>query len=313
MHNVGDDVILTCFAEGKPLPEITWSHKGRNIPNARQNQRNSELLIKNLALADKGVYKCHAKDEVGEDVGETTVDVVEPVSIITVPEFKTPQEGETLELECNARGNPAPEISWFHNGKEVLPSNDLYITDTGLVILSTSRKMSGIWKCLAKNIANEIVIEHEINVEWPPSIIFPELPTSKSVQLGTQVVLECPVDASPEPVFEWTVNGNMVDFNSPGWLLNRETGTLIIEKASLALQDATFQCYATNIHGNSVISVGLKINIPPSIIPRTGPVVNAKVGSKVIIPCAASGIPDPELFWSSNDRKIEAQGKVHCC
>jgi hypothetical protein len=308
-HNVGDDVILTCIAEGKPTPEIYWTRSGRKIP-ARQNKQISELRIKNLALADKGIYNCHAENEVGEDEQTTVVDVVEPVTVISQPEVKTPQEGATLELECNARGNPPPEITWFRDGKEVVADDEVYITDNGLVILSATRKMSGIWKCLAKNVANEIVLEHVINVEWPPSIVFPELPTSKSVKLGSQVVLECPVDASPAPEFEWSVNENVVDFNAPGWLLDRETGTLVIEKASLALQDASFQCYAANIHGNSVISVGLKINIPPSIIPRTGPIINAKIGSKVIIPCAASGIPEPELIWTSNNGKFGTQGKL---
>jgi hemicentin len=263
-----------------------------------------------LALADKGIYNCHAENEVGEDEKTTVVDVVEPHTVISQPEVKTPQEGATLELECNARGNPPPEITWFRDGKKVVADDEVYITDNGLVILSATRKMSGIWKCVAKNVANEIVLEHVINVEWPPSIVFPELPTSKSVKLGSQVILECPVDASPAPEFEWSVNGNIVDFNAPGWLLDRETGTLVIEKASLALQDARFQCYAANIHGNSVISVGLKINIPPSIIPRTWPIINAKIGSKVIIPCAASGIPEPELIWTSNNGKFGTQGKL---
>jgi hypothetical protein len=155
-----------------------------------------------LALADKGIYNCHAENEVGEDEKTTVVDVVEPVTVIFQPEVKTPQEGATLELECNARGNPPPEITWFRDGKKVVADDEVYITDNGLVILSATRKMSGIWKCVAKNVANEIVLEHVINVEWPPSIVFPELPTSKSVKLGSQVILECPVDASPAPEFE---------------------------------------------------------------------------------------------------------------
>jgi hypothetical protein len=81
------------------------------------------------------------------------VDVVEPVTVISQPEVKTPQEGATLELECNARGNPPPEITWFRDGKKVV-ADEVYITDNGLVILSATRKMSGIWKCLAKNFAS---------------------------------------------------------------------------------------------------------------------------------------------------------------
>ena len=59
-------VTLSCEAEGKPTPVITWQFKGANISitgsKYSQNTR-GHLTVSVQSIADKGTYKCIATNK----------------------------------------------------------------------------------------------------------------------------------------------------------------------------------------------------------------------------------------------------------
>ena len=54
-----------CQAEGFPLPVISWRRVGMPFPGGRTEVNHGTLTIKNLILADSGLYDCIATNAMG--------------------------------------------------------------------------------------------------------------------------------------------------------------------------------------------------------------------------------------------------------
>ena len=55
-------------------------------------------------------------------------------------------------LNCSAKGNPPPTISWFHNGEQVTPGDRLVVLNNGSLIIEAVRMTdSGVYRCHANN------------------------------------------------------------------------------------------------------------------------------------------------------------------
>ena len=62
-----------CQAEGYPRPVITWSRSVLPLPAGRTEVNQGTLTIKNLSLADSGLYECIATNIMGTKKTRTNV------------------------------------------------------------------------------------------------------------------------------------------------------------------------------------------------------------------------------------------------
>ena len=56
---VGQSVTLSCSADGRPEPTITWSKIGSALPSVD----GGDLLLSSVKLADSGTYTCIASND----------------------------------------------------------------------------------------------------------------------------------------------------------------------------------------------------------------------------------------------------------
>ena len=76
--------------------------------------------------------------------------------------------GQVVSLSCGAVGNPAPHLSWLHNGK-VLHSSDKYrITEDGTLVINHLMEDIDKVVCHVNNIYGEDHIEYKVGVVKPP-------------------------------------------------------------------------------------------------------------------------------------------------
>ncbi len=72
----GDDVTLSCNADGNPEPTISWTRNGAPI-NTTGNSRISfssnkkKLAITNVNRTDSGEYRCVANNSLGNDTSNS--------------------------------------------------------------------------------------------------------------------------------------------------------------------------------------------------------------------------------------------------
>ena len=71
-----ENLTLTCNASGEPKPLVKWKRQEGQLPVGRSHQTNGVLVIRNITVADKGIYICVATSGVVVDVETSTyVDV----------------------------------------------------------------------------------------------------------------------------------------------------------------------------------------------------------------------------------------------
>ncbi|CAF1204405.1 unnamed protein product [Adineta steineri] len=116
----GDNILLQCFAQGLPPPQIQWM-KADATPLPDGNIRvigAVELPINDIQKQDRGIYKCLAINLVGYgDVWTLKVNVKFPPYI----RCPYPMVGQAVSfmvdiyVECYVHGYPPPRITWYKN------------------------------------------------------------------------------------------------------------------------------------------------------------------------------------------------------
>ena len=94
-----------------------------------------------------------------------------PNSLVTV------KEGQTVVLECEANGNPPPQIHWLKNSQRIVQANDqvyetldqnsllgLSLTRGRLVINCADIEDTATYTCVAENAYSRVVAQSYINV-----------------------------------------------------------------------------------------------------------------------------------------------------
>ena len=74
-----------------------------------------------------------------------------------MPSNATLLTGSLLVWHCNARGNPAPSISWMKNGQLLKSDSNFVISDdaTKLTVAQVKSSFSGHYTCKASNTLGE--------------------------------------------------------------------------------------------------------------------------------------------------------------
>jgi peroxidase len=112
----GTSVVLSCDAEGNPVPNFFWS-KDENILKFTNRiylaTDNKTLHIDYIKESDAGNYACIAENILGSDEATAQVDVINshgPPNLIFEPYDIEAIPGTTIELPCGAEGDPPPLV-----------------------------------------------------------------------------------------------------------------------------------------------------------------------------------------------------------
>lgn len=76
--------------------------------------------------------------------------------------------GKTVKYDVDVRGEPPPEIKWYHAGNEIKSGENIEIVNvdynTKLTITDSLRKHTGVWKIKAVNPHGEDEAEVEVTI-----------------------------------------------------------------------------------------------------------------------------------------------------
>lgn len=77
--------------------------------------------------------------------------ITKPLQALVVP------KGSSVVLEVEFTGTPTPEVSWFRNGKEIVPTGDMTKQPgvTTLTLRDINKKVTGKYEVRAMNPAGE--------------------------------------------------------------------------------------------------------------------------------------------------------------
>ncbi|ALC48222.1 CG32791, partial [Drosophila busckii] len=211
-------------------PRVTVSHLDQNTWN---------LHIKSVSEEDRGGYMCQLNtDPMKSQIG--FLDVVIPPDFIsedTSSDVIVP-EGSSVRLTCRARGYPEPIVTWRREdgGEIVIKDNagtkTLVSSYRGEVLKLTkiSRNEMGSYLCIASNgVPPSVSKRISLSIHFHPVIQVPN--QLVGAPLGTDVQIECHVEASPKSINYWI----------------KDTGEMIVSSLKYHVQEKSQSLYETQM------------------------------------------------------------------
>ncbi|GAA55160.1 hemicentin-1 [Clonorchis sinensis] len=309
-----------------PPPQIKWERRGVPVvsgPDIQISADGSKLTVPQVQPRDAGEYICHAQNEVGKStqifnvlvyVRPKFVDATRRIHVQAV-------QNETIQLQCEATGEPRPRFSWFKRDVEILRpkvigspfggserSNIAILSgDQILQISNIQLKDKGEYACTASNGGGTIEKKFNVSVIVPPMIIKrgvspEEHRTKEYVPITFYCLLRNINETDPE--ITWTKDGApvLMSADSDYFVIHDQGQSLTVVRPTVA-EDGTYRCIAKNRAGEDSHSFQLSViaapRFPPDFV-RFREKLVARLGQEVELPCPVLGSPAPIVTWYLN-------------
>ncbi|XP_063792751.1 hemicentin-2 [Pseudophryne corroboree] len=311
-------ISLYCDTNAIPPPTLTWYKDGKPIAvsDGTLILLDGRILQIPMSRAEHaGKYTCEAANEAGEDRLHYELVVLSPPVLLREVDGLIQDvsviHNQTVELTCEATGNPPPTITWLRNGLTLSTTNTFQILDEGsrLQIHSVQVTEADSYVCVAENPAGFAERLFTLNVHVPPRI-FGATSENVSAVLHSSLSLVCDVQSHPSPDVTWYKDGQIIQ---PGKGLLVMPGGQVLQIARVQLSNqGTYMCKVKNPAGSAEKQVDLTVYVPPSI--KEPPSGNKEavlgLGGTLTLACETDAVPEPTVTWYKNGQPFTASSSV---
>uniref|UniRef100_A0A2K6FSN4 Hemicentin 2 n=1 Tax=Propithecus coquereli TaxID=379532 RepID=A0A2K6FSN4_PROCO len=299
----GSPVVLPCEVRGIPLPLVSWMKDGEPL-SPQSLEQGPSLQLEATEAGDSGTYSCVAVSEAGEARRHFQLTVMDPPHI---EDSGWPTEllltpGAPMELLCDARGTPQPNITWHKDGQALSGLDDSSRAGRVLRVEAVQVGDTGLYTCLAESPAGEVEKSFWVRVQAPPNVVGPQGPRAVVGLAPGQLVLECSVEAEPAPEIEWHRDGVLLQADAHTQF--PEQGRFLQLQALSTADGGNYSCTARNAAGSTSVAFSVEIHTSPTIRPGP-PSVNASVNQTALLPCQADGVPPPLVSWKKDGAPLD--------
>ncbi|EYB86274.1 hypothetical protein Y032_0282g1279 [Ancylostoma ceylanicum] len=307
---LGSPFSLKCGVRGYPEPKISWTVDGQPLADGRDGVSIAEdgTLTVSAASGRTSTYRCTVKNDAGTDEMEYEVHTISaPVVSSEGVRTVNSTEGEPTSIPCDIVGDE-PQIQWLKNDAPLLPSGNIeFNEDKNVVnILQTRLSDEGEYSCVAANSAGKATQKTQVYVGVPPRII--ESAKRELVKSGELATMWCEAVGVPKPTITWMRDDQVLTNTALDDRGNTHRKSLMFNNVSV--DDAgVYTCKAENWAGTASKDFDLVVITPPTIQPEK---LNVTADSRktVVLPCNATGIPEPVVSWvKAPNIQIEANEK----
>ncbi|KAK2835266.1 hypothetical protein Q5P01_015750 [Channa striata] len=304
-------VTLECKSDAVPPPTLTWLKETQPLqPSARVRVLSGGryLQINMAELGDTAQYTCVAVNIAGKTTRQFNVVVNVAPTIKDGPETVSVHVNKPAVLECIVNGVPPPRVTWRKHGVVLAGNNPRYTLaeDGSLHIHSAQVTDTGRYLCMATNPAGTQHKRVDLQVDVPPSIA--DGRTNVTITVNVQTTLSCEATGTPKPSVSWTKNGRVISTEQDQNMYRLLSSGSLVIIAPTVEDSAVYKCVASNEAGEDSKSINLTVHVPPSIADEPTELTVTRL-SPVVVPCTASGIPEPTVHWSKDGIKLPTQGQ----
>ncbi|XP_033297098.1 Down syndrome cell adhesion molecule-like protein Dscam2 isoform X9 [Bombus bifarius] len=307
-------VVLTCPAQGYPVPNYRWykfiEGSSRRQPvqlNERVRQVSGTLIIREARVEDSGKYLCIVNNSVGGESVETVLTVTAPLAAEIEPNTQTIDFGRPATFTCNVRGNPIKTISWLKDGKP------LGLEEPVLRIDSVKKEDKGMYQCFVRNDQESAQATAELKLGGrfePPQIrqAFAE----ETLQPGPSMFLKCVASGNPTPEITWELDGKRLSNTERLQVGQYVTvnGDVVshLNISSIHTNDGgLYKCIAASKVGSAEHSARLNVYGLPFIRHMDKKAIVA--GETLRVTCPVAGYPIESIVWERDTRVLPINRK----
>ncbi|XP_020924918.1 neural cell adhesion molecule L1-like protein isoform X4 [Sus scrofa] len=257
----GETLLLECFAEGLPTPQVDWNKMGGDLPKGRETKENygKTLKIENVSYQDKGNYRCTANNFLGSATHDFHVIVEEPPRWTKKPQSGVYSTGSSGILLCEAEGEPEPTIKWRVNGSPIErnPFSGDVISPGEISFTNVQPNHTAVYQCEASNVHGTILASANIDVVDVRPLIQTTDEENYATVVGYSAFLHCEFFASPEAIVSWQKVEEAKPLEGRRYHIH-ENGTLQINTTTE--EDAgSYSCWVENAKGKTAVTANLDI------------------------------------------------------
>ncbi|XP_067672270.1 protein sidekick-2-like isoform X1 [Haliotis asinina] len=315
--NEGDsDVKVECVINARPINYLSISWFKVTDDSRTEIVRSGRYLlspfkrvltIKSPMKTDTGVYECEGKLSIpgGPQYSSVTkrVNVTIRERPLITPPLPTTMEkdfSDTVEMFCEAVGQPAPSFTWYYNGRQIKLLGNPRYSDFGngtLVIERIDLPDSGVFQCIARNGAGEVSASTWLKVNSSPPR-FVTSPLDLTVVETNEARFPCEVTGAPQPVITWkkVTSGGEETISSGGRFQILDNGLLLIATTRKS-DSAVYRCIATNIRGNASEEATLQVIIKTQIV-RPPQNITAILSTSATLECGVTRDENVQVTWN---------------
>lgn len=269
---------------------------------------NGTLYFDDVGMPEEGDYTCYAENQLGKDEMKVSVRIKTTVSPpqIQDKDWNTIRvfHGQTVALQCNAKGEPLPAITWMSpKNRWISPAVDKYqlLSDGTLIIQKVQRFDGGNYTCLVKNGAGQDLKVTRLEVLVTPPVIN-DLRGAVNVIKATAIqgqnkFVDCVAKGYPTPQIMWILPGNVV-LSAPyhsSKITIHQNGTLEI-RSTKQTDSGQLICVARNDGGEVRLVVNLDVERAQIRVPERDN-LSLRVGKTMTLNCSFEGLKLPHLSW----------------
>ncbi|XP_043852237.1 myosin light chain kinase, smooth muscle isoform X2 [Dromiciops gliroides] len=289
----GEDFVLQCTVEGKPIPYVTWLLNDQPIQYAHTTFEDgvAELQVQDALPEDNGLYTCLAENPSGRASCSALVTVQEKKSskeidfpTSGVPSGSSPpiflkglsdlevMDGSQVIMTVQISGNPPPALLWLHNGKEIQESEDFHFEQNGnehsLCIQEVFPEDTGRYTCEAWNSLGQVRSHAVLTVREPQDGTQPwfiSKPRSVTATPGQNVLISCAIAGDPFPTVQWLRDGQVLtkDAGYSEVLQNEDVFTMVLKNVQSS-HAGQYEIQLKNRVGECSCQVSLMLQEDPS-------------------------------------------------
>ena len=348
-HNIpeGDTIVLSCTADGMPMPSMRWLKDGRELNTHDRFELSPAkgpthwITVKNVRPEDSGKYSCIAENSKGTAWCAVNVKISPegsdiPQQIMSAPMFtakpKSCRVAATTDclLRCAVRGVPQPKVTWYKNGASIEGHSGKYLADSKehgihtLKILDVNRQDAGAYSVIAESAAGEASCSCTVEVynlepvseNFKPVVSFgnpnePQKIAKKSVCVtaGKTARLTLEVNGSPLPEVTWYKDGKKI-YQGKRFAIIEQGNNFSLKILRICKEDeGIYECCAINKAGIGRAVVDLTVKEQEVFRPvKSSRLVVVDEGKDAFL---AVDVVDAkfEVIWSKEGEDVEQAGR----
>ncbi|XP_071310090.1 hemicentin-2 isoform X1 [Agelaius tricolor] len=312
---INGTVQFECEATGHPEPTVSWLWNDVPIeagPRHQLLEGGTLLQVAMVEVGDTGSYTCVAENPAGSAEKHFALSVQEsPWSEAADPEKVDGVVNGSVSLVCDIQPHPATEITWYKDGHVLRLGEEGTVTRGSRVLQLPDLQLSssGTYTCMALNVASQDQKSFILTIHEPPGTQDPQQETLEA-DMGTPLVLSCPVTGVAVPSVTWLKDGHLLEMSPEQGLVSRAAQLLL--SPLQPFHQGRYTCLAQGLGAETRKDFMVLVRVPPRISGAGDPSEHSVLeGSRVRLECRAEGQPSPHISWLKDGRPLGLQPPSH--